>query len=126
MFHSDSDKCLVAEIDGRIVGFALGTVISKKRSAWKYGHLIWLGIDPEFHRQGVAARLFKHFKNIMMGNGVRMLLIDTEAGNHPAIGFFKKMGFGNPQGHIYFSLNLSDLQRHGRGRSNNRTGCQAV
>ena len=78
-----------------------------------------------FHR-GVAARLFKHFKNIMVGNGVRMLLIDTEAGNHPALKFFNKMGFSNSQGHIYLSLNLSDQRRHGRGRSNNRPGLQAV
>jgi hypothetical protein len=42
----------------------------------------------------------------MLENGVRMLLVDSEADNLPALHFFRKMGFGSPQEHIYLSLNL--------------------
>ena len=44
LFQSDSEYCFVAEIDDDLVGFILGTVISKTKSAWKYGHLIWMGV----------------------------------------------------------------------------------
>lgn len=111
LFQSDPEFCLVAERDDRIVGFALGTTISKTHSAWKYGHLVWLGIESASQNQGVAAKLFAHFRDLMLENGVRMLLVDTEADNLPALRFFRKMGFGNPQQHIYLSLNLSDQQR---------------
>jgi len=40
LFNSDTEFCLVAEIDDDIIGFALGTTIEKSHSAWKYGYLI--------------------------------------------------------------------------------------
>jgi len=106
LFQTDTEFCLVAEIDDKIVGFALGTTITKSRSAWKYGHLVWLGIDPDHQAQGIASKLFFRFRDLMLENGVRMLLVDSEADNLPALHFFRKMGFGSPQEHIYLSLNL--------------------
>ena len=111
LFQSDPEFCLVAESDERIVGFILGTTIEKSQSAWKYGHLVWLGVEPDSHRQGIAVKLFKHFTSLMLESGVRMLLTDTEADNLPALHFFRKMGFGQPQQHIYLTLNLSEQQR---------------
>ena len=111
LFQSDPEFCLVAYADDMIIGFALGSTISKTGSAWKYGHLYWLGVEPEYQRQGVAKKLFKSFMDLMLENGVRMLQVDTEADNLAALYFFRKMGFGNPQQHIYLSLNISDLRR---------------
>jgi ribosomal protein S18 acetylase RimI-like enzyme len=111
LFQSDPEFCLVAESDERIVGFILGTTIEKSQSAWKYGHLVWLGVDPDYHRQGIAVKLFKHFRSLMLESGVRMLLTDTEADNLPALHFFCEMGFGQPQQHIYLTLNLSEQRR---------------
>lgn len=111
LFQSDAEYCFVAEIDEQLVGFVLGTAISKTRSAWKYGHLIWMGVDPSFARQGIAERLVRHFLEIMLEAGVRMLIVDTEADNLPALEFFRKMGFVNPQEHIYLTMNLSGRQQ---------------
>ncbi len=111
IFQGDSEFCLVAETDeGEIVGFTLGTTISKSHSAWKYGHLLWLGVSREYQKQGVAEKLFNQFLELMIESGVRMLLVDTEADNRKAINFFEKMGFKNPQEHVYLTLNL-DHQR---------------
>lgn len=118
-FQSDPEFCLVAEADDAIVGFALGTIISKSNSAWKYGYLTWLGVNPQFQRQGIALKLFKQFRDLMLENGVRMLQVDTEADNLPALYFFRKMGFGNPQQHIYLTLNLSSQQRQFREKKEN-------
>lgn len=111
LFQSDPEFCLVAEVEDQIVGFALGTTISKSRSAWKYGYLYWLGVEPAFHGYGVATKLFYGFRDLMLEDGVRMLLVDTEADNLPAIHFFRKMGFGHPQQHIYLTLNLGQQHR---------------
>jgi ribosomal protein S18 acetylase RimI-like enzyme len=119
LFQSDAEYCLVAEAEDRIVGFALGTTVTKSRSAWKYGYLIWLGIDPEFHGQGIASKLFHRFRDLMLEDGVRMLLVDTEADNLPALHFFRKMGFGSPQEHIYLALNLDDKLRRLREKRTN-------
>jgi ribosomal protein S18 acetylase RimI-like enzyme len=119
LFQTDPEFCLVAQADDTIIGFALGSTISKSGSAWKYGHLYWLGIEPEYQRQGVAKKLFKSFMDLMIDDGVRMLQVDTEADNLPALYFFREMGFGNPQQHIYLSLNLSDRRRQMKEKKEN-------
>jgi ribosomal protein S18 acetylase RimI-like enzyme len=106
IFQDDPEFCLVAEVDDQTVGFALGTTITKTRSAWKYGHLIWLGVKPEYQRLGVATKLFKQFRDKMEKSGVRIMLVDTEADNDGALQFFRLMGFRNPEDHLYLSLNL--------------------
>src|SRR3972149_4225122 len=111
LFNADSEFCLVAEMDDRITGFALGTTVSKSRSARKYGYLIWLGVEPSIQREGIAQKLFNRFRDLMLKAGARMLLVDTEAENLPALRFFRKQGFGNPQQHISLSINLATLQQ---------------
>ncbi len=107
-YLSDWEYCFVAEMDDSIVGFALGTTISKPRSAWKYAHLVWLGVRGDLRRSHVAERLLEHFKETVMEEGARILFVDSEADNETALAFFKKMGFGNPREHIYLSLNLTE------------------
>jgi len=116
LFNSDSEFCLVAERNEEIVGFALGTTITKSHSAWKYGHLVWLGVDPSCQRMGIAERIFERFRDIMLKDSVRMLLVDTEAENLPALHFFRKMGFGNPEQHIYLTMNLATHQQNHKKR----------
>jgi len=111
LFHSDPELCLVAEEGERIVGFAMGTTVTKSRSAWKYGHLVWLGVDPEYQGTGVAEKLFHALLELMLEDGVRILIVDTEADNYAAIKFFRKMGFSHPQEHIYLAMNLDNLRQ---------------
>src|SRR3990172_7966698 len=49
LFSSDQETCLVAVADGRVVGFALGSLMQKRRSAWRYGWLEWLRVGPGGH-----------------------------------------------------------------------------
>ena len=118
IFQEDPEFCLVAEVDDQTVGFALGTTITKTRSAWKYGHLIWLGVKPEYQRLGVATRLFKQIRDKMEESGVRILLVDTEADNDGALQFFRVMGFRNPEDHLYLSLNLDQHMAIQRSKGN--------
>jgi ribosomal protein S18 acetylase RimI-like enzyme len=107
LFNSESEYVLVAEADGRVVGFAMGTIIEKPRSAWNYGHLLWLGVDRAFARMQIASQLFDRFREIMEEAGIRMLMVDTQADNDPAIAFFTRKGFENPTEHVYLTLNLN-------------------
>ncbi|MFZ2446141.1 MAG: GNAT family N-acetyltransferase [Syntrophobacteraceae bacterium] len=121
-FQNDSEYCLVAETDddlGLVVGFVLGTTVTKSHSAWKYGYLVWLGVDPAFHESGIASKLFNRFRDLMLEEGVRMLLVDSEADNLPALHFFRRMGFGHPQEHIYLALNL-DPHRQAKEKKNGK------
>lgn len=131
LFSTNSEYCLVADVDDEVAGFALGTTIEKDNSAWKYGLLVWLGVDPRFQRLGVAGRLFRRFRDLMLEEGVRILVVDTEADNDPALRFFERMGFCNPRSHVYLSLNLDEqkrkraTRRRQRTRSRSRAGTRA-
>ncbi len=120
LFQSDPELCLVAEINDELAGFALGTTIEKSHSAWKYGYLVWLGVRPGNQRLGVAARLFRTLRELLVEQGARIMLVDTEADNLPALHFFRKQGFGNPQEHIFLTLNL-DHQRRKNGEKKSAT-----
>ena len=106
LFNSETEYVLVAESEGKVVGFAMGTIIEKARSAWNYGHLLWLGVDPDFSRRSIGTLLFDRFREIMESTGIRMLMVDTQADNTPAVKFFERKGFENPTEHVYMTLNL--------------------
>ena len=118
-YYDDPEYCFVAEHEGTIVGFVLGTTIQKRRSAWKYGYLVWMGVENGFQGQGIGERLFEWFLEVMLEDGVRMILMDTEADNEQALRFFKKLGFGRPEDHVYLSLNLSRQQREYKEKERN-------
>ena len=124
MFTSDQEYCLVAELEGQIIGFVLGNVIAKRKSAWKYGYLVWLVVAPDFQRMSVASKLFNRFADKMTEDGVRMFIVDTEADNLPALYFFREKGFTSPQQHIYMTYNPAtqeqqkEKKRGSRGKKN--------
>ena len=111
LFNSDNELCLVAEQEEEILGFALGTTVEKHHSSWKYGYLVWLGVRSGLQKGGVGDALFKEIRRRMQEQGVRMIIIDTDADNEAGIRFFKKQGFGNVQQHVYMTLNLSRANR---------------
>jgi len=111
-FNTDPEYCLVAEVEGQIAGFVLGTIISK--ATWVYGYIIWLGVAPQFQRRGVADRLVDGLVERMIEEGARFMLVDTDPANEPAIKFFRRKGFGQPRRHVYLSMNLSKHEVYGR------------
>jgi ribosomal protein S18 acetylase RimI-like enzyme len=106
-FSTDKELCLVAEKDEKIVGFILGSLIEKPRSAWVYGYMEWIGIDPEVKNRGIGTRLLNKLTDLFIKHGARMMLVDTELENQDALRFFKKMGFGSETKHIFLSRNLT-------------------
>ena len=112
-FNAEPEFMLVAaDMQDQVVGFAIGSMIEKAATAWNYGHLIWLGVRPDFGSKGVGSALFDAFRDVIREHGVRMMLVDTQADNEGAIRFFENKGFTNPIGHIYMTLNLGSTD-HG-------------
>ncbi|MBU1017429.1 GNAT family N-acetyltransferase [Patescibacteria group bacterium] len=110
-FESDGEFSFVAELHGEIVGFALGTTITKRKNAWVYGYVVWLGVRPELKGSGIGKRLLKRLTDVFTKNGVRMMLVDTDSENKQAIGFFRKNGFSNEVGHVFLTKNLQKRKR---------------
>ena len=112
LFSTEAETCLVAEADGKVVGFALGRVMQKPRSAWRYGWLLWLGVERRFKRSGVATRLVNQLRGLFIDRDARIMLVDTAAKNHSALSFFRRSGFGGEIRHVYLSQNLENDPRY--------------
>jgi ribosomal protein S18 acetylase RimI-like enzyme len=107
LYASNKELCLVAEIDDHIIGFALGSIIEKERSAWIYGYLEWIGILPGMKNKGIGTKLFNRLTELFIKRGARIMIVDTEIENRDALQFFKKQGFGHEIQHVFLTRNLS-------------------
>jgi ribosomal protein S18 acetylase RimI-like enzyme len=112
LFSTEAETCLVAVADDKLIGFALGRMMQKPKSAWRYGWLLWLGVDRRFKRSGVATRLVKQLTGRFIERDARIMLVDTAAKNHSALGFFRRNGFGQEIRHVYLSQNLENDPRY--------------
>ena len=112
LFSTEAETCLVAMADDKIVGFALGRVMEKPRNPWRYGWLLWLGVEPRFKRGGVATRLVNQLTGLFIERDARIMLVDTAAKNHSALAFFRRSGFGGEIRHVYLSQNLENHPRY--------------
>jgi ribosomal protein S18 acetylase RimI-like enzyme len=119
MFNTDGDYCLVAENDNfvkgvtpeeeRIVGFVLGTVMSKPGTAWSYGYIVWICALPAWQREGVAGKLIDKVVEAFVENeGVRIIMADTDPSNERAVKFFKKKGFDQEHQHVFLTSNIEN------------------
>ncbi|WP_375472726.1 GNAT family N-acetyltransferase [uncultured Nostoc sp.] len=112
LYNTDPEYCLVAETDGELAGFILGTIITK--ASWTYGYILWLGVSPKYQRRGVADKLVDKVVARMIEDGARFMLVDTDPTNTSALKFFNRKGFGNIRQHIFLSMNLSKHEYYGR------------
>jgi ribosomal protein S18 acetylase RimI-like enzyme len=112
LYNTDPEYCLVAQVEGQLAGFVLGTVITK--ASWTYGYILWLGVSPDFQRRGVGDALVDKLIERMVEDGARFMLVDTDPANTPAVKFFTRKGFGNSRQHIFLSMNLGKHEYYGR------------
>jgi ribosomal protein S18 acetylase RimI-like enzyme len=122
LFGSDEETCLVAETDQKIIGFALGCMMDKPRSAWRYGWLEWLGVSPRHKRRGIAGRLLNQLTQLFIDRDARIMLVDTDEENLDALAFFRKTGFGQELKHVYLSRNLDAHPKSVERKNGHRNG----
>ena len=112
LFNTDGQYCFVAENisnNPRIIGFVLGTVVNKLKSAWRYGYVLWLCAHPEYPRLGISGKLLDSLiEKMIYEDGIRIVTADTDPDNEIAVKFFRKKGFFQEKAHIYLSSNLEN------------------
>ncbi|BAI80244.1 acetyltransferase, GNAT family [Deferribacter desulfuricans SSM1] len=106
-FVNDKESCFVAvDEKNEIAGFILSYIIHK--ASIRYGYLVWLCIDKQYEKQGIASILFDKFLEHMKKNDVETVIVDVEKSNEKALNFFRNKGFSSPKEQIYLTLNLKD------------------
>ena len=81
------DTFLVAEEDGKLVGYSAASM--KHRAA----HLISIGVLMGYRRKGVATSLLKHLVLILRRGGADELWLEVKSENNEAVSLYEKFGF---------------------------------
>jgi len=121
LYDNDPELCLVAELDGKTVGFMMGTTVEKHGTAWKYGYVVWMGVKEEQQKRGIATKLYKEMEGRMRERGARMIIADTDESNERAINFFQKMGFVKDRNHVWLSKNVTGKHRRRKLATDSKT-----
>ena len=80
-------ECLVAEQDGRIIGFLLA------EQSDHLAHIITLDVAESARRQGVGSALLVRVEANLAARGVRAILLETATTNEAAIAFWRNHGY---------------------------------
>ena len=89
-----SQASLVAEIEGKVVGFILGDV-----SGWEFGvpeTIAWIdtiGVDPAYQKRGLATALAHELIKILNRKGVKTIYTLVKWSDWDLLKFFHRMGF---------------------------------
>ena len=80
--------CIVAEIDGKIVGF----VVMDSRDR-RPAYMVTIDVAPEFRKSGVASALLKEVESRLRVRGVDRIRLEVAESNSAAIRFYERHGF---------------------------------
>jgi ribosomal protein S18 acetylase RimI-like enzyme len=85
---------LVAELEGKVIGFIVGEV-----SGWEFGipetvgWISTIGVDPDYQHRGVARELSQEFIKNLKSIGVSVVYTLVNWSDWDLLKFFRAMGF---------------------------------
>jgi N-acetylglutamate synthase-like GNAT family acetyltransferase len=85
---------LVAEVEGKVVGFIIAEV-----AGWEYGVpdtvalIETIGVHPDYQKKGIATSLFRKLIDNLRKIGVNTVYTFVEWRSWDLLRFFAKMGF---------------------------------
>ena len=94
MNNKASQISLVAELEGRVVGFILGDI-----SGWEFGvpeTIGWIdtiGVEPAYQKQGLATALARELVQNLKSFGVKTIYTLVSWNDWDLLQFFHAMGF---------------------------------
>jgi len=94
-----ADRGVVAEVDGRIAGFAVTTM----GLAGNYAHLIRVATDPAYRRRGIGRQLVADAIRFSRDASAPGLALNTQASNRVSRSLYESLGF-RQTGHVLSAM----------------------
>ncbi len=87
-------ECLrIHERDGRIAGFCWTKIHEHAAPERRLGEIYVIGVDPDFHGQGLGAPMTMAGLEWLHGEGLTTGMLYVEADNEPAVRTYNRLGF---------------------------------
>jgi N-acetylglutamate synthase-like GNAT family acetyltransferase len=91
--RKDSEACLVAEDEGKVVGFVIGDIKDWGFGVEKSGWLEIIGIHPKHMGQGIGRQLGKRLLDHFKAKGIKNAYTVARWDSGDLLAFFKSIGF---------------------------------
>jgi len=85
--------CLVAELEGKVVGFILADIRGWEFAVELAGWLEIIAIDPEYQGSGIGKRLIQHLFDYFKRQGVRVVYTMVNWNDGELIDYLRAAGF---------------------------------
>ncbi len=85
--------CLVAEVEGKIVGFIIGDIRGWEFAIPKSGWIEIVGVDPAYHGKGVARVLIEKLHVYFRNHNVERVMTMVNWNDPGLVSFFRAVGF---------------------------------
>lgn len=96
-FESETNRVIVAEAGDQIVGFIMVDDIDRPESDYnlprRFSHVAEIGVDPAWHRKGVATALTDYLRKDANRRGFAKIELDVWEFNRSALAFYEAAGF---------------------------------
>ncbi|RLB10255.1 MAG: GNAT family N-acetyltransferase [Deltaproteobacteria bacterium] len=91
--NRDKDVSLVAEINGKVVGYMISYLIYAGFGIDKSAWIATFGIDPKFMGQGIGKKLAQETFKIYKKLGIKNIYTSVKWDSVDLLSFFKTLGF---------------------------------
>jgi ribosomal protein S18 acetylase RimI-like enzyme len=88
-------RVCVAQVQERIVGFAIATIRNKPQVYKKrlFGEIDTVAVTRAYRRRGIGAQLYSHLRCWLLQRGITRIEIMAALTNPQSVPFWQKMGF---------------------------------
>ncbi len=83
---------LVCEVNGKIAGYAYASR-HRDREAYRWAKESSVYVHPDFYRKKIGLALYTTLIEILVNQGVTLLLAGITLPNHPSVSFHESIGF---------------------------------
>lgn len=87
------DACLVAEFEGKVVGFLVSYILTMGFGIDKSAWIATLGVAPQYMGQGIGAEMAKEIFSYYRREGITTVYTSVRWDSPDLLSFFKTLGF---------------------------------
>lgn len=105
------ETAVVAEIDGRLVGFAGLRITTSPFYRDPSAELTELYVEPDYHRQGIGRALATYAEDLARNKGVGEMMVVAGFDNFPALALYQSLGYRiDPDPALFKSLHSAKTE----------------
>lgn len=106
-FTKDPEHCIVAEEEGKIIGFGIGNKQAFSQSKEKIAIIGWIVVHKKHRRKGIGMLLCNNLIEKLKQSGAKRIIADIESTNEASIKMLEKLSFKKCFSVEWFSKELT-------------------